>query len=127
SKNKRMTGPVSFAIDGKDETAWGIDAGAGRRNQPRHAVFVAEKPIAFPAGAILDFRLKQNHGGWNSDEHMNNNLGRFRLSVTAAPNAEADRITPRVREILAIPKANRTPAQQLAIFSQWRTTVPEWK
>src|SRR5205823_2068693 len=22
---------------------------------------------------------------------------------------------------------NRTPAQQLAIFSQWRTTVPEWK
>ena len=27
-----MTGPVAFAIDGKDETAWGIDVGPGRRN-----------------------------------------------------------------------------------------------
>ena len=26
---KRVTGPVDFAIDGKDETAWGIDAGPG--------------------------------------------------------------------------------------------------
>ena len=33
--------PVEFAIDGKDETAWGIDAGPGLRNQPRKAVFTA--------------------------------------------------------------------------------------
>ena len=45
SKKKRVTGPVAFAIDGKDETAWGIDAGPGRRNVPRNAVFVPEKPI----------------------------------------------------------------------------------
>ena len=50
SGKKRVTGPVGFAIDGKDETAWGIDAGPGRRNQPRKAVFAAEKPIAFPGG-----------------------------------------------------------------------------
>ena len=124
SKNKRVTGPVSFAIDGKDDTAWGIDAGPGRRNQPRNAVFVAEKPISFPAGTVLDFRMKQNHGGWNSDDHMNNNLGRFRLSVTAAENAEADPVPPRVHKILAIPKAKRSPAQQLAVFTHWRTTVP---
>ena len=34
-----------FAIDGKDETAWGIDAGPGRRNVEREAVFVAETPV----------------------------------------------------------------------------------
>src|SRR5262249_27964306 len=43
----RVTGPVDFAIDGKDETAWGIDIGPGRRNRPCKAVFVAEKPISF--------------------------------------------------------------------------------
>ena len=44
-----MTGPIAFAIDGKDETAWGIDVGPGRRNVPRKAVFALEKPIEFPA------------------------------------------------------------------------------
>ena len=29
----------------------------------------------------MTFRLVQRHGGWNSDDHMNNNLGRFRLSA----------------------------------------------
>jgi len=35
SNNKRTTGPVKFAIDGNEHTAWGIDAGPGRRNQDR--------------------------------------------------------------------------------------------
>src|SRR5207302_4115002 len=39
SKRRRVTGPVEYAIDGKAETAWGIDAGPGRRNQPRQAIF----------------------------------------------------------------------------------------
>src|SRR5262245_58293390 len=72
-KKKRVTGPVAMAIDGKDETAWGIDVGPGRRNQPRKAVFVAEKPISFPGGTLITFYLKQNHGGWNSDDNQNNN------------------------------------------------------
>ena len=48
SGKRRVTGPAEFAIDGKDETAWGIDAGPGRRNVPRVAVFVPEKPVSFP-------------------------------------------------------------------------------
>jgi hypothetical protein len=43
--NRRVTGPIEFAIDGKDETAWGIDAGPGLRNQPRKAVFQFEEPV----------------------------------------------------------------------------------
>ena len=31
----------------------------------------------------------QNHGGWNSDDHQNNLLGRFRLSVTSADESLA--------------------------------------
>ena len=47
-------------------------------------------PIANPGGTILTFYLKQNHGGWNSDDNQNHNLGRFRLSITTAPDAVAD-------------------------------------
>jgi mono/diheme cytochrome c family protein len=127
SKKRRVTGPVEYAIDGKDDTAWGIDAGPGRRNVPRNAVFVPEKPIRLKEGMVLDFHLKQAHGGWNSDDHMNNNLGRFRLSVTESTDPVADLVPANVRQILAIPREKRSPAQVAAVFSYWRTTVSEWK
>jgi len=127
SGKKRVTGPVGFAIDGKDETAWGIDEGPGRRNAPRKAVFTTEKPVTFPGGTILTFHLTANHGGWNSDDNQNNNLGRFRLSITTAPDAAADPLPRAVRQLLAIPCEKRTTAQIEAIFGYFRTTVPEWK
>jgi hypothetical protein len=127
SGKKRVTGPVSYAIDGNDLTAWGIDAGPGRRNVDRKAVFVPEKPIDVPNGALLTFSLKQMHGGWNSDDNQNNNLGRFRFSVTGAAHAVADLLPRSVRSLLAVPHERRTPAQNAAFFSYWRTTVAEWK
>ena len=83
-KTPRITGPVNYAIDGKDNTAWGIDAGPGRRNQPRNAVFIASEPIGFEGGTILNIYLNQRHGGWNSDDNQNYNLGRVRLTYTTA-------------------------------------------
>jgi hypothetical protein len=125
---KRVTGPVKFAIDGNGNTAWGIDAGPGRRNAARKAVFRCDKPLTFDGGAVLTIHLEQNHGGWNSDDNQNNNLGRFRLSVTTDPgHVVADPLPQRVRDILAIPRDQRTGAQTAAVFSYWRTTVPEWK
>ena len=127
SGKKRLTGPVGFAIDGKDDTAWGTDVGPGRRNQPRKAVFTAEKPIAFPRGTLLTFRLTQNHGGWNSDDNQSHNLGRFRLSITSKADAVADPLPRAVRDVLAVPRDKRSPAQEAVVFSYWRTTVPAWK
>ena len=127
SNKRRVTGPIDFAIDGNDDTAWGIDAGPGRRNVPRTAVFIADQPFGYEGGTTLNISLKQNHGGWNSDDHMNNNLGRFRLSVTTATNAEADRVPKSVREALVIPGDQRTTEQVASVFSYWRTTVPEFQ
>jgi len=127
SGKKRVTGPISFAIDGKDETAWGIDSGAGRRNVPRKAVFNAEKPIANEKGTIFTIMLKQNHGGWNSDDLMTNNLGRFRISITTAKDPSADPLPENVREILAIPREKRSDGQMAAVFTYWRSLQPEWK
>ncbi len=127
SGKPRVTGPASFAIDGKDLTAWGIDAGPLRRNLPRKAVFTTETPIEFPAGTLLTIYLKQNHGGWNSDDNQNCNLGRFRLSITSATGAEADPLPRDVRLALAVPSDARSPAEASAVFGYWRTTVAEWK
>ena len=127
SGKARVTGPIAFAIDDKDETAWGTDAGPGRRNQPRKAVFTPEAAIENPAGTILTIYLQENHGGWNSDDNQSHNLGRFRLSITPSRDAVADPLPAAVREILAIPAEQRTGRQTRDVFSYWRTTVPDWR
>ncbi len=127
SGKKRVYGPVAFAIDGRDDTAWGIDAGPGRRNQPRKAVFLPEPPLTFTNAVELNFHLQQNHGGWNSDDNQTHNLGRFRISVTSATNVVADPLPAAVREIFQTPRERRTPAQIATVFSYWRTVVPEFQ
>lgn len=128
SKRERTTGPVAFAIDNKDETAWSPDLGPGRSNVPRKAVFVLESPVDVTPGAMITFKLVQNHGGWNSDDNQTNNLGRFRLSVTSADNPVADPLPAQVRTLIqTVPADQRTPAQTQALFSYWRTTVGDWK
>src|SRR5204862_4418733 len=73
SGRKRVTGPVAYAIDDKEDTAWGIDAGPGRRNPPPKAVFTLTTPIVHVSGTKLVVLLKQNHGGWTSGHLMTHN------------------------------------------------------
>jgi mono/diheme cytochrome c family protein len=128
SGKKRVTGPVGYAIDGNPDTAWGIDVGPGLRNQARKAVFVAAEPIENLEGTILTFRLAQNHGGWNSDDNQNCNLGRFRLSVSAEPHPSADLLPSEVRGIIeSVPAAQRDDRQSSAVFGSFRTSVVAWK
>lgn len=126
-KERRVTGPAQYAIDGKELTAWGFNIGPGRSNQPWKAVFPAAQPVVVGKGAKLKFWIRQDHGGWNSDDNQNHNLGRFRLSLTSAENPQADPVPRRVREILRLAKEKRSPAQVAAVFGYWRTTVPAWK
>ena len=110
AKDKRVTGPITYAIDGDDKTAWGIDAGPGRRNVPRNAVFVLEKPVVIKPDSGLMVGLSMKHGGWNSDDLQTMNLGRYRISATDAAQAEADPLYGKEAD-----------------FAVFRTTVPEWK
>lgn len=124
---RRVLGEVDFAIDGFEMSAWSTDSGPATRNQPRKAVFRLDKPIDLEGEALVTVDLVQKHGGYNSDDNQNLNLGRFRLSMTKAEDAVADPLPARVREILAIPARERSPKQQEAVFSHWRTTLPEWE
>lgn len=123
SNRKRVLGPVEYAFDGKDETAWTTDLGPGRSNVPRTAVFVFDKPLEVPDGTKVTVRLTQNHGGWNSDDNQTNNLGRFRVSFTDAKEPKGDTLPQWVKE----PTDKRSEADDAAVFAIWRTTVPEWK
>lgn len=127
SGRRRVTGPIAFAIDENTDTAWNIDVGPGLRNQSRKAVFTFEKPVSFPAGTVFTVKLKQEHGGPNSDDNQTHNIGRFRLSLTSDAGATADTLPKSVRDILAVPQAERTPEQTQTVFRHWRTTVSEWK
>jgi hypothetical protein len=66
AKDKRVTGPITYAIDGKADTAWGIDAGPGRRNVPRNAVFVLEKPDR--GEARLRTHHRPQHETWRLEQ-----------------------------------------------------------
>ena len=53
-------------------------------------MFTPTSPIDNAGGTILTFYLMQNHGGGTSDDNENNNLGRFRLSITTRRMPMAD-------------------------------------
>jgi mono/diheme cytochrome c family protein len=125
--DKRLVGPAGFLIDGKEETAWGVDRGPGRRNQESKAVLQLENLSWPPGGAELKITLKFRHGGADIHGSQSNFLGRVRFSVTSAPNPTADPLPHAVREALHVPREERTASQEAAIFSYWRTTVPELK
>jgi len=126
SGRRFVTGRIELANDGMDETAWGIDVSGGRSNVPRKAVFAFDEPVDARNGVRLTFKLSQLHGGGIGDS-FNNNLGRFRFSITAADKPTADLLPSDIRSILQIPRPNRTLEQTNRVFSYWRTTVPEWK
>ncbi|HSH95213.1 MAG TPA: PSD1 and planctomycete cytochrome C domain-containing protein [Roseimicrobium sp.] len=126
--NSRTVGPISFAIDGNANTAWTTDAGPGRRNEERVAVFQCATNAGFAGGTAYYITLNQNHGGWNNNDSASQNLGRFRISVTTHTNPLAAASIPQsIRNILSLPAAKRTASQQAAVFRHWRTTVPEWQ
>ncbi len=112
-KEREFAGPVKFAIDGSLKTAWTLDAGPGRRNSDRKAVFQVATNLGYPGGTELRFDLS-----------CNDEVGRFRLSVTSAGSPAADPVPSQVRQLLSIPRQSRTPDQASIVFSYWRTTVP---
>lgn len=117
----RTLGPVAFAIDGDPHTAWHGNAGAGRRNEPQTAMFRLATPIAATGDTPLRFRiqLSQNHGGWNSDDNQTHNLGRFRVSVTEAPEPSIAPLPPRLMAEIGDPMDKWSEETSRAIIDRF--------
>ncbi len=124
---RRVLGDIGFAIDGFEMSAWLIDGGPGRRNVQRKAVFRLKEPLQAGEPLLLKFNLSMRHGGWNSDDNQSLNLGRYRFSYTPESEVVADPMPADVRRIVAsVPRDQRSPDQEAAVFRYWRTTVPAW-
>jgi len=93
---------IQHAIDGNLKTAWGIYPKVGVGH---HAVFELQTPLVVEPGARLAVTLKQVHGG----AHI---IGRFKLSLTDAPNLNVIALPVEVETALALPVEQRTPEQQ---------------
>lgn len=127
TKDKRTTGPIAFAIDGDEKTAWTTDNGLGRRNTSRQAVFIAEQPVAIDGDEMqLAITLVQKHGGWNSDDNQNYLLGRNRFSITTDDVSDFEIVPLEILPLLSKSFDERTDAENAAVFAHWRTTVEEF-
>lgn len=125
-KDKRVTGPAKFAIDGDNNTAWGNDRGAGRRNSDTVAVFKFKQAVGSKQGNVLYIDLSQIHGGKSGNDFVAQNMGRFRISVMTEATPERMPIPKNIRDLLARPANKRSAAQWNTLFRHWRTTVPEF-
>lgn len=125
--NKRLRGPVAFLIDGNDNNGWRADRGPGLRNQESVAVVQFEKPLAaYPAGTKFRITLMQKHGGSDNGRH-NTQLGRCRISLTRAAAPQAQSVDYAAVLAMKVPAEKRTAAEQEAIFTAWRKTLPAAK
>ena len=121
---QRITGPAEFAIDAKPETAWTTDVDPERRNQARYLIVKLAEPLVVEPGSTLAFRLSQLHGGWNSDDNQNYNIGRFRVSVTDSERLPDQAPSQALLQAIALEPAARTPEQADLVFEAWCATLP---
>ncbi len=124
---ERLIGPVALAIDGNMDTAWTTNVDPGRRNQARYAIFRLEKPLKITDNMELLVRPSQNHGGWNNNENQNNNMGRFRISVTDSEQLPEVAVPYQVKAAIALPETERSASDEKVIFDYWRTTVLDYR
>lgn len=122
SDNQRTLGPVAFAVDGNDLTAWHGDAGPGRRNDPQTALFILSEPLVPQPAADGDqpeirlrVRFSQMHGGWNSNDNQSINLGCFRVSGTDDNAPAIPSVPPRVLAALAKERDHRSQLEQIDV------------
>ncbi|MBO0859136.1 MAG: PSD1 domain-containing protein [Chloracidobacterium sp.] len=116
--------PAKNVIDGNLKTHWSSDAGPVRRNQNRQFVFETQKSVEYDKGVALTFQLAQKKDDAIDTEQRQANIGRFRISITEAPNPKLDPLPASVRVILSIPADQRSKEQRRELFSFYRTIDP---
>jgi hypothetical protein len=104
---------VAGAIDNNPATGWAVAPQFGKTHI---AIFELKKPLGLPKGATLTFTLEQKFAG------KFHNIGRFRLSVTAAkPPVGISALPDAVAKILAVAPDKRTTPQRDALANYFRS------
>lgn len=111
--------PVAAAIDGNPGTGWAI---APQFGKPHEAQFELAEPLVGSGPWLLSIELEQQ---FPDGTHT---LGKFRLSATSSPNPLENQTIPEaIRNILAIPAAERSEAQRQELANFYRGRDERWK
>ncbi len=125
-QDDRTTGPAALALDGDEKTAWTNERDPARNNDPAVLTFELAEPFKTAGITHFKYNLLQRHGGFNSDDNQNYNLGRIRLSVASSlPNA-LDQLPPLVLEALLTNPQKRSSQQTNRLFAHWRENNPQF-
>ena len=121
AKENRTEGPAAFATDGDNKTAWAIEAGPDRTNQPRLLIANLAEPLLHEGKGplYLRFELHCQHGGWNSNDNHHRNLGRFRFSFSETAWPDREPVSPTVAAILAKPENQWTDSERAELEIAW--------
>ncbi|MCA9037453.1 MAG: DUF1553 domain-containing protein, partial [Planctomycetaceae bacterium] len=114
NEGKDASGPVSFLIDGADNTWWKADRGIGRRNAPSVAVMQFESPLDAPAGTRMKIAMR-----------MTDMPGCCRFSLTTKASPSASNVDFDAVMAAAVPANKRSHNQQTALFAAWRKSIPQ--
>ncbi len=109
---------VKDAIDNRAQSGWSIAAYEASNRVDRQAVFVMKRPSGFEHGMSLALRLKQES---TREKHL---LGRFRLSVSAAPKEDHlawGKLPERTRTLLQIPATKKCDEEKKELAAYYRS------
>ncbi|MFO0870258.1 MAG: PSD1 and planctomycete cytochrome C domain-containing protein [Pirellulales bacterium] len=104
---------AAAAIDDNKQTGWSINGGQGRAHT---AVFHWSEPTPAAGGLVVKLLFERYYAA---------GLGRFRISVTSDPRAEARDLPPELEAALALPEAQRTDEQRAQLRRRFLATAPE--
>jgi hypothetical protein len=110
--SKHASGAAA-AVDGVMSTGWSTN---GRQGRPDAAVFELAQPL--PAGEPIVVTMR-------FERHFACPLGRFRLSVTERPGAQARGHSAEVEAALLKPEQDRTADERKAVLCRFLSTAPE--
>ena len=113
---------VKLLLDSNPKNGWAIDGNDPKKRVERNAMFIVDKAVQVPAGAILTVRML------HQSTFARHNVGRFRLSTTDADPALAslDGTGGPPAAVLAVmktPTENRTPQQRSELEKYFRASV----
>jgi mono/diheme cytochrome c family protein len=112
---KKATGPVTYLVDGTDDTTWTADRGVGRRNQPSVAVMRLETPIELTAGTEIKIAMR-----------MSDMVGCCRWSFTDASEPTVAPIDYAAQLAMLVQDREWNDVEKSVVFRTWAKTLPEW-
>ena len=121
---ERIIGPATYLIDGDTTTGWAPDRGPILRHADSTAVIVFKEALTLPEGSQIKVHLIQSHGG-DGNGQENQQLGRYRFSLTDTPDPTAPNYNHGATLALQKPEQKQTSEDQQALFRAWSLSLEE--